>query len=293
MRIHTGRGRWRFAEEGDIAELTRFLRDREHACVSFTAQLAIDGKLALPAKLRERVAIYEDGDGALRAAILQASTGFVLPVFDDSFDAVPRSNSRALMPLRLPPLLFGAVMGRSRDVSLFRSIVAASPRDEMVYHLMWRPARPVATRDTHPDLLSVRKAELQDFDLLFPLQEAYEKEEVLLPGRRLNPRIVEHNLRNALKQQLVLIGENSEEAIAKVATNARGLGFDQIGGVFTRPEYRNRGIAGHLMRHLIHAVAADGRATTLFVKKHNKPAVAMYSDLDYRKAGDFSIIYYR
>jgi hypothetical protein len=293
MRFHAKRAGWRFARDEDLPALDHFLRAREHACVAFTAQLRRGGEITIPPKLRERVVLYESSHGELQAAILHASTGFVLPVFHDEITSFPRPASRVLMPLRHPPLLFGAVMGRTRDVALFRSIVSPPPRDEMVYHLMWRPVGNSPAPATHPDLERIRRAEPEDFNALLPLQEAYEKEEVLLPGRRLNARIVEHNLRTALQEQLILIGENTAGPIAKVATNARGLDFDQVGGVFTLPRYRSRGVGRFLMQHLIREVGRQGRATTLFVKKHNKPALAMYAALDYQTAEDFSIIYYR
>jgi predicted GNAT family acetyltransferase len=289
---------WRFAKEEDLQALTRFLVAHEHGCVAFTAQLRRGAQLVLPPKLKERVALYRDPQGVVRAAILHASTGFVYPVFDESLDIVPEPKSRVLTPLRHPPLMYGAVMGSRRDVDLFEGMVSASVRDDMMYYLMWRPA---ANADqtaahappAHPDIRRVRTAGMGDFKSLLPLQEAYEREEVLLPGRSLSPRVVEHNLRRALKEQLVLLGETRERVVAKVATNARGLHFDQVGGVFTKPEFRNRGIATHLMQHLIGKVGADGRATTLFVKKHNTPAVTMYRRLGYTMAGDFRILYYR
>ncbi|MFP4483436.1 MAG: GNAT family N-acetyltransferase [Spirochaetaceae bacterium] len=286
-------GTWRLARENDLPELADFLTAREHACVSFTAQLRRGTALVLPPKLRERVAIFETEQAEIKAAILHASTGFVFPVFTDELTTVPRANARVLMPLRHPPLTFGAVMGRRRDVDLFQSIVSAKSRNDMVYYLMWRPAGISAPPPHHPDVPKVRRATAEDFRALLPLQEAYEREEVLLPGRSLIPRVVEQNLRSALKDQLIILGENSRGPVSKVATNARGLVFDQVGGVFTLPEYRNRGVASHLMRHLIHQVGLEGRATTLFVKKHNEPAVAMYRRLGYRTAGDFRILYYR
>lgn len=283
---------WRFAKEKDLAALTRFLRRYEHACVSFTAQLQRDGALTLPPRLRERVVIYEGAQGDIEGAILHASTGFVYPVFSADTREFPEPGARLLMPLRHPPLLFGAVMGARRDVELFEGVISARARDDMIYHLMWRPAE-CPPLPAHPALQRVRAADAGDFAALLPLQAAYEEEEVLLPGRRLNMRVVEHNLRQSLKKQIVLIGENEDGPVTKVATNARGLGFDQVGGVYTLPEYRNRGLAGHLMRHLICRVGRAGRSTTLFVKKHNTPAVAMYRHLQYREAGDFRIIYYR
>lgn len=289
---------WRFAKEEDLQALSRFLVAHEHACVAFTAQLRRGSQLVLPPKLKERVALYRDSQGMVRAAILHASTGFVYPVFDETIDTVPEPQARILTPLRHPPLMFGAVMGSRRDVDLFESLVSASARDDMMYYLMWRPApkedqSAAQTPSPHRDIRRVRTAGMGDFKSLLPLQEAYEREEVLLPGRSLSLRAVEHNLRRALKEQLVLLGETREGVVAKVATNARGLHFDQVGGVFTKPEFRSRGIATHLMQHLIGKVGAQGRATTLFVKKHNTPAVTMYRKLGYNMAGDFRILYYR
>jgi hypothetical protein len=80
--------------------------------------------------------------------------------------------------------------------------------------------------------------------------------------------------------------------VGKAATNARAFTLDQIGGVFVEPEYRGRGIAGAMMAYLLGITAKEGRGASLFVKKDNKPALALYERLGFAPIDDFRASYY-
>jgi hypothetical protein len=77
--------------------------------------------------------------------------------------------------------------------------------------------------------------------------------------------------------------------IAKAATNARGLVFDQIGGVFTLPRYRGLGVGRAVVEFLLSGLS---KPTSLFVKQHNQAAIRMYARLGYVVEDPFTISYY-
>jgi ribosomal protein S18 acetylase RimI-like enzyme len=144
---------------------------------------------------------------------------------------------------------------------------------------------------------SVRRAGLADLDALYPLQEAYECEEVLTPIHEFNPGACRAGLARSLELQLVYVAE--EEApgggrriVAKAGTNARGLGVDQLGGVFTLPERRGRGAASALAAALLAEIGASGRDAALFVKPGNAAALALYRGLGFEVIGEYRADYY-
>ena len=47
-------------------------------------------------------------------------------------------------------------------------------------------------------------------------------------------------LKHSLKEELVYVAERDGLPVAKAATNARGFGVDQVGGVYTVPAERNK-----------------------------------------------------
>jgi predicted GNAT family acetyltransferase len=124
------------------------------------------------------------------------------------------------------------------------------------------------------------------------LQIAYEVEEVLLPGRSANPAVSKASLIESLKTQRVLIAYHRGQAVGRVATNARGYRTEQVGGVYTDPAWRRRGLARWLMSLLIAGITADGRDTSLFVKPHNAAALGLYEGLGFLFESHFRISYY-
>ena len=101
------------------------------------------------------------------------------------------------------------------------------------------------------------------------------------------------NLKRTLKDQRVFVALLNGIPVAKAGTNARGYGYDQIGGVFTRVKLRNRGIGTTVMQTLMKEIAKDGKKVCLFVKKTNPSALAMYANIGFKTVGEYRISYYR
>ncbi len=129
-------------------------------------------------------------------------------------------------------------------------------------------------------------------DQIYPLQEAYEKEEVVPPGYLFNPRACRNGLERMLQDQVVFTAWIDGFPVAKANTNAFAYRQSQIGGVFVRPEFRGRGIAKLLVRELVYVLINQGWQVRLFVKKTNLPAIAVYRTLGFTVQNEYGIFYY-
>jgi predicted GNAT family acetyltransferase len=124
------------------------------------------------------------------------------------------------------------------------------------------------------------------------LQEAYEREEVLTPIHDFNRAACRASLARALERQIVLAAEEGGVLVGKAGTNARGFGVDQVGGVYTLPERRGRGVASALMAALLAEIGSSGKKPALFVKPTNAPARALYRSLGFEDIGDYRADYF-
>jgi predicted GNAT family acetyltransferase len=86
----------------------------------------------------------------------------------------------------------------------------------------------------------------------------------------------------------IVVAEEEEGGLkAKAETMVRTRRMGLIGGVYTRPEYRGRGLAGECMSLLCARLLRDYEAAVLTVALHNLPALKLYRGLGFRRAADF------
>jgi predicted GNAT family acetyltransferase len=143
-----------------------------------------------------------------------------------------------------------------------------------------------------PINLVLRKPVPEDTEGLFQLQAAYEQEEVLPRDAVFNPAVCRKTLERLLASELILIACLDGKIVGKINTNALSFNCRQIGGVYVRPEYRSRGIAVRMSAVFIRDLLASHQEISLFVKKRNAPARALYRRLGFAYRGDYRISYY-
>ncbi|MHC6204395.1 GNAT family N-acetyltransferase [Breznakiellaceae bacterium SP9] len=144
----------------------------------------------------------------------------------------------------------------------------------------------------NPLSLVIRTARAADIDALYPLQAAYEQEEVLPAGAEFYPPACRANLEQLLKQEQLLVACIGNTIVGKINSNAASFNYIQIGGVFVVPEHRRKGIAGHMTRAFVRKLLAQGKEITLFVKKRNCGAHRLYEKLGFTSIGTYRISYY-
>ncbi|MCK9169636.1 MAG: GNAT family N-acetyltransferase [Treponema sp.] len=132
----------------------------------------------------------------------------------------------------------------------------------------------------------------KDADTLMSLQSAYEKEEVLPVCRTFSASVVLQNLEHTLRTEYVLSLQTNRGAfVAKANTNAIGINYIQIGGVYTDPGYRRHHYAALLVSTLVHKIYTVKKRPVLFVKDSNAAASQLYNSLGFVKSDSFVIAY--
>jgi predicted GNAT family acetyltransferase len=230
-------------------------------------------------------------DGSLGALLIH-SKGSLFPIL----------NSKTAAGFNMPLLRFlnktyiHAVQGLRQDVLTLEKIMEDLGKrsiDEIDYDLMALDQGPSPeTLQAGPPELSIRRPELWEMDTIYPLQAAYEMEEVLPRGAVFNAAACRVNLKHILKEETVLVAELKGQIIAKAHTSAVSFTRFQIGGVFVHPDSRGLGIARRVCAELAKTLINSGRGVSLFVKKRNRSARIVYHSVGFKPIADYRITYY-
>ena len=273
---------WRPAGRKDLPAILNFLLRDEALCVPFTSRL-IDGARGCD------VYFNADAHGDVSECILFTSAGLLLPVLAGE---EARHDELADLLRGLSPAVH-SIMGVGRCVRGTEELLPVPPTTRIEYFLMTltrASLRPVLPRDA--ESVVVRKADAYDAEALFPLQKEYELEEVVIDPSHFSDAQCMKLLKHALRDELVYVAELNGVPVAKAATNARGYKVDQIGGVYTVPEKRSKGLGARVVAELLETVFIDKSEACLFVKKKNRPALALYDRLGFAPVTDYIISYY-
>jgi predicted GNAT family acetyltransferase len=127
---------------------------------------------------------------------------------------------------------------------------------------------------------------------VFQLQAAYETEEVLPDGAKLNAPGCRLSAEHIIRRDHSLVAVLDKKIVGKINVSAASCNYRQIGGVYVLPEYRGRGIARILGASFSRSVISEGKKIVLFVKKNNAAAQKVYSSLGFTAIADYRISYY-
>ncbi len=193
-----------------------------------------------------------------------------------------------------------SVIGTKEDVQFISSLLPEQPHTVVDYYLMLLCSENFNNGESiqreYGEIgkfnLKIKLAHPRDAKYLFPLQRDYELEEVILKRSNYNPKFSFAMFKKNLEENIVLYAEMDTIPVAKAGTNARGFITDQIGGVFTRRDQRGKGIARIVMKYLLSLIFEEKKYASLFVKKHNLPAINLYKSLGFEIVNDFRIAYF-
>ncbi len=140
--------------------------------------------------------------------------------------------------------------------------------------------------------LRVIRCPPQMLQTLLPMQEAYEREEVLAAGQEFDGFLSSFMLKRALRLQNVYVLASGQIIVSKATFNAVSKNFAQLGGMYTAPSFRRNGYASRLVNFLVEQKMLEGKKVVLFVKKANSIAKSLYENCGFAPFSGFKICYY-
>lgn len=288
--------KWRHAGPDDQRALNRFLEPREYRSISLTSRLVRKRGFALPSASSDALllgfAAPQAGQGQEepQAAVLRTGNGLLLPLFHEDLEPAPLNLEELRLLLEQGRKIY-CILGMRSDVDLCAALQPHTLHATRHYLLMRRElSTPLPEPPSIPGL-QVRRVTRRNAARVFPLEEAYQREEVLVHPEQFSPTAHYLHFSRSLRHNQIYMAELDGEPVGKAGTNAIGAGYCQIGGVFTKPELRGRGISRILMNTLLSWIYRRGQSAALFVDSANAPAIRLYERLGFNVEGEYEIVY--
>ena len=272
--------------KGELNNTESFLRKREMYCVSACSRFSRikDGGSG-------HVWYMKNGKNDISALLLHHRHS-LFPIFNKKTNLPgPKFLNRFLGKVYIH-----AIQGIKEDVELLESLMEKQgyyALERIDYDLMCLNVKP-SHNFLRPDIpgLIFRLPMPGDKEDLIQLQAAYEKEEVIPKNGIFNPASSRYSFNRLLNREQFLLAELKGKVIGKINTSSQSFTRFQIGGVYILPEYRGRGIAARMTALFLEDLLSQGKGITLFVKKRNAPARAVYRKLGFMAISDYRINYY-
>ncbi|MBQ4378459.1 MAG: GNAT family N-acetyltransferase [Treponema sp.] len=265
-----------------------FLLTNEHKCVSLVSRfLKRDTKILYI--LDERNIIWGVLSISAGGQILHClESDSILPDIEEYFVA------------NRPEKLF-SIIGEQKYTNeiakIFLKRFGTVPKSQTDYALMEYNETVVNEKTDPKKNAFIRNCEVfdckdSDFDAVFPIQKAYEFEEVLIDKSKFNEKNSRILLRRSIQSGEVFAVRYNNKIVGKASVNAKGQNCIQLGGIFTEMGFRNHGIATHLVKTLARRFKSEGKTIVLFVKKTNTTAIDVYKNCGFMPFNDYKILYY-
>jgi ribosomal protein S18 acetylase RimI-like enzyme len=211
---------------------------------------------------------------------------------------LPRRLERELAKNRLHGL-----QGEAPSIDILEDSLGAlgiAPAERIDYDLLELDSPGEAFLALHaqsgPPGLEIKLPAMSDLDALIPLQAGYEYEEVLPKKNNHTLAVTRAASIKLIEGRLCLMafapGAQGKCAVGKININAESWTRFQLGGVYVAPAWRGAGIARAMAAHLLLRLLPRGKGFTLFARKQNAPAQAVYKRLGFKKYRDYRIDYF-
>jgi GNAT superfamily N-acetyltransferase len=289
---------WQRVNDKNFSIAFDFLMNNEIASISVLNRLVneCNGQEAysVPQRRNASLFILEYNNNVLAAALISRN-GLLLPVFAKlNSDYAAEMLIRQIRSIRQP---VNSVMAMTKDANLVARHLANKPHTGIEYYYMINrypdkhKAEPKPSSPANSADIRISQCTVLDCDKLFELHKAYELEEVLLDISTFKPDFSYMYLKKILADEIVYMLEYKGEIVAKCNSNARSPGYMQIGGMFTKKEFRGRGFGTLVLDKLMKHAALMKKHSALFVKKNNKTALRLYEKTGFSHIDEYSILY--
>ena len=289
---------WSRAGKNGLSELLEFIQPFEHAAVPFTSRLLDHKRMPDKNRLRTNIVLAERSASKIISAVLLSPDGIICPVLTENSVIEPLAD--LIYKSSYSNRTYITVMGAKSNASRFENLFRHRRKVSIDYFLLTAASKGIPAivseykKGKDPlflDGFTVRRAAASDLPALMPLRKAYEIEEVLLNTSSYNENSCRQRFSRTITDDAVFIAERDNIPAGTCCINAHGLRWAQVGGVYTVPELRSRGLSAILMAETANYAADLGKDMTLFVKKDNLPALKLYRNCGFEITDSFRISY--
>ena len=271
--------------------LLKFIQPREYYSVSFTSRL----DRSAPGK--NTVFIEKTGDEIISAVMLSPD-GIICPVFTEESTLEPLGS--IISGSAYAKKRYITLMGLKSDITAIENIFENKNRLSVDYSLFTGESSVIPeyidkylNKKDREFLMQfkTRKALPSDINKLMPNRIAYELEEVVLNPSHFNETACRNRYLKTISDETVIYAEAGGKPAASCCISSSGINWGQIGGVYTKPEYRSKGLSAMLMAEIAGQSSMQKKDLMLFVKKDNKAALTLYKNCGFDKKGEYRITY--
>ena len=284
----------------NLKSIIDFLSLEEKSCITLMSRFVQKDDICLLPKHIKGYAFYFAGN--LVGVLAISEGGILLHHFEEKYldkDFKYKVDFEKLIFPILSRHFIYSIIGDMKGTEFLRKIIECEkkPKIKIPYTLMiynkYQNQDKLVMEDL-PKNFQLRKCSSDDTEKLYSLQAAYDMVEVLPPREKFNPENCKLNLRhNLINQYIIGIWDSSTNCfVAKSGTNAQGLNWVQLGGVFTKENFRGKGLATFMIKKLAKIMEEKHKKVALFVKDTNEPAKKAYLKAGFVDDSKFCICYY-
>lgn len=268
----------------------KFAKKYEYKSIALISRMYQKKRITIPSTASAKIIceVTDSKPNLVLNVMMITAGGILLPMFSELPPSGMIINEMLKMITEYKKNIF-CILGVSGDTETVKNFLNYSILSKIEYALLKEEISTIF--ETDKALFRIKKAKKRDALQLLPLEKEYLLEEVLIGTSALNPKAALLNLQKTCNTQIVFYALSGKEIIAKVNTNGNGIGYNQIGGVYTKPEFRNIGVSTHIMKVLLNEIHMSGRKAVLYVKKDNKPALSLYRKLGFHIIDEYSAYY--
>ena len=272
---------------GWMEKLKALVEPQETSCMETVALLT-------GAKEQSRSPVAHKSGDAIDAVLFFASYGRIIPVLSPQFlfhqEDVRYVSALAGNAVFLPT----SVSGRTEAVDMFLERFSCGQREQAVEHYIMELNKDNFHPEPIPDKsrIKILRGSMRHLLPLLPLQRTYEIQEVLLDPDSIDTAETFRWLKSILTQEICFYARCGFRYVAKANTNCRGFSHIQIGGVFTKGEFRRKGYGYHTVSALCsYIIDKEHKIPSLFVKQDNINAINLYRKLGFEIKDTIKTVY--
>jgi len=137
----------------------------------------------------------------------------------------------------------------------------------------------------------LRRATTDDLPALVPVVTAYRREDGLTVGDEDPTAWLRTHLRDRVERGTIYVIEEHGEIVFTGAFNFLGADGAGLGGIYTAPAARGRGIAARATASLCRIGLDQGPLVTLHVDAKNRPALRCYTKAGLQRDGEYRLTF--